>query len=128
MLDILADENIHTDIIQALKKAGYNVATVKEKKLVGSADEIVLKEANKENRVLLTADKDFGGIVEYGHLAGKGSIILLRYRAIRISLIVQELLSALKEVEKEFIKDSGLIVVLSEGRYRLHHYQKNKKA
>jgi len=127
LIDILADENIHVDIIQALKKAGYNVATIKENNLQGSSDEIVLKKANDEKRVLITGDKDFGGIIEHGPLAGKGRIVLLRYKVIKVSFIIQELLSMIKEVEKSFIEDPGLLVVLSEGRYRLHHYHQEKK-
>lgn len=43
-----------------------------------------------------------------------------------IPLIAKDVQSVLKEVEKDFIDDPGLIVVLSEGRYRLHHYKAKK--
>ncbi|MBI5375082.1 MAG: DUF5615 family PIN-like protein [Candidatus Schekmanbacteria bacterium] len=119
----MADENIHVDIIKALKKSGYDVATVKEIKLDGKPDEVILAKANSEKRILITADKDFGGIIEHGRLAGKGRIVLLRYKLLNIPLIAKDVQSVLKEVEKDFIDDPGLIVVLSEGRYRLHHHK-----
>ena len=103
------------------------ILSIKEKKLTGHADEVILRKANDEKRILITGDKDFGGIIEHGPLAGKGRIVLLRYKVIKVSLIVRELLSMFKEVEKSFIEDSGLLVVLSEGRYRLHHYHQKRK-
>jgi predicted nuclease of predicted toxin-antitoxin system len=120
MSHILADENIHIDIVQALKTSGHIVVTVSELSLIGAEDETLLERANRKNMILLTADKDFGGILEMGPLWGKGKIILLRYRLINIDRIIRELTTVLTEIEKTFSKTPGLLVVLSEGRYRLH--------
>ena len=120
MSSILADENVHIDIIGELRKVGHDVTTVADIGLIGAEDEIVLEAANRQNRILLTADKDFGGVLEMGPLAGKGRILLLRYHLINIDGIVKDLIAILTELSEEFSKFPGLLVVLSEGRYRLH--------
>lgn len=120
MSSILADENVHIDIVRALRLSGHDVATVPEIGLIGAEDEIILDAANRNNMILLTADKDFGGILEMGPLFGKGKIILLRYRLINLKRITREITAVLVKLEKTFTETPGLLVVLSEGRYRLH--------
>ena len=91
MNKILADENIHILIIDTLINNGYDVNTVINKNLTGVSDEIILENANNEDRILITMDKDFGGILEFGSLFGKGRIILLRYRIINIEQIKNDI-------------------------------------
>ncbi|MBI5573764.1 MAG: DUF5615 family PIN-like protein [Elusimicrobia bacterium] len=120
MSKILADENIHIVLINELIKNGHDVKTVADKKLLGASDRIVLEVANSEKRILLTADKDFGGILEMGPLFGKGRILLLRYKIFDFKRIGKELIFVISELKEEFEQKPGLLVVLSEGRYRVH--------
>ena len=59
----LADENISKRFVDFLRKEGYNVKDVKEKGLFGLEDTEILKLADKDKRIILTHDKDFGGIL-----------------------------------------------------------------
>ena len=120
MNKILADENIHILIIDTLINNGYDVNTVINKNLTGVSDKIILENANNEDRILITMDKDFGGILEFGSLFGKGRIILLRYRIINIEQITNDIRYVLNKLKNEFKQNKGLIVVLSEGKYRIH--------
>ena len=120
MNKILADENIHILIIDKLINNGYDVVTVVNKNLSGAEDKIILEYANKEDGILITMDKDFGGILEFGSLFGKGRIILIRYRIINIKQITNDIIYVLNKLKNECKKNKGLIVVLSEGRYRIH--------
>lgn len=120
MNKILADENIHIFLVDELINVGYDVVTVADKKLIGSSDRTILEVANNDDRILLTADKDFGGILEMGSLFGKGRILLLRYRILDFERIKRDLIFILKKIEKELREEKGILVVLSEGRYRIH--------
>lgn len=120
MTRLLADENIHLDIVNALRSKGHDVTTVPEVGLIGEEDETVLEAANRGRRILLTGDKDFGGVLEMGPLIGKGKILLLRYRLVDSTRIVQELMAALASLDEEFSTTPGLLAVLSEGRCRIH--------
>jgi predicted nuclease of predicted toxin-antitoxin system len=61
-LRLLADENIATPLVRTLREAGIDVIYVAEF-ASGITDDEVLERARKEDRLLLTEDKDFGELV-----------------------------------------------------------------
>jgi predicted nuclease of predicted toxin-antitoxin system len=61
-MKFVADENIDLPLIARLRKDGHNVYAVIEMS-AGISDDEVLKQANEQGVVLLTADKDFGELV-----------------------------------------------------------------
>jgi len=58
---ILADENIHSEVIGFLRKAGLDVQSVSEQGYFGLLDAEVLQQATEAGRIVLTHDSDFGG-------------------------------------------------------------------
>ena len=120
MIKLLADENVHYDIVADLRKSGFDITTAIDAGLAGCKDRQILEYSEKEGRILLTGDKDFGGLLEFGLLYGKGKVILLRYTIMDIKRITYELVELLKNEEKTFESARTLLVVLSEGRYRIH--------
>ena len=119
MSRILADENIPPALSQALRTATHDVRSIFDLGLQGASDEAVLQAANKDDRILLTADKDFGLILELGALAGKGRVILLRYQILDWKRIAGELTAALEATGGEFASAPALLIVVSEGQYRI---------
>jgi predicted nuclease of predicted toxin-antitoxin system len=77
-----------------------------------------LQAANKDDRILPTAD-DFGLILELSALAGTGRVILLRYQILDWKRIAAELTAALEATAEEFARASALLIVVSEGQYRI---------
>jgi predicted nuclease of predicted toxin-antitoxin system len=75
----LADENLALGTVEALRRLGHDVASVRSD-APGSTDEQVLARAAAEGRVLLTADKDFGELAFRSGLPAESGIILLRLR------------------------------------------------
>ena len=75
---ILADENIDPDLIDWLRAEGHDVVSIREVAR-GAPDTHVLAMATDQERILLTADKDFGDLVFRRGLPAPG-IILLRFR------------------------------------------------
>lgn len=59
---LLADENIHPDVIQYLREQGHDVHSVYETGLVGHSDSDVLRVAQQSGRVVISHDSDFGTI------------------------------------------------------------------
>lgn len=57
---LLADENIHPDVVQALQHQGKDVRTVRGEGLVGADDVAIIRIAHAQGRVVLTHDADFG--------------------------------------------------------------------
>lgn len=60
---LLTDENIHPEFIYFLREKGFYVYDVKESKLMGTTDEVLMDIAYNENRIIITQDKDFGKLV-----------------------------------------------------------------
>jgi predicted nuclease of predicted toxin-antitoxin system len=75
----LADESCDFSVVRALRAVGHDVLAVTEL-ASGSDDAIILDVALRENRVLLTEDKDFGQLV-YAHSRQSSGVIFIRYSA-----------------------------------------------
>ena len=88
-MKIKLDENLPIDLVELLKTHNHDVATVYTEGLAGSSDNIIFEEAQKENRVIFTLDKDFSdirknvpgknvGIIIF-RLANEGKESIMRY-------------------------------------------------
>lgn len=71
-MKLLADENLHLDIIQGLRKAKFEVILVPDIDLTGHKDREILEYAEKNDLLVISGDKDFGGLIEFGILWGEG--------------------------------------------------------
>lgn len=61
-LRLLLDENIGARTVQALRRSGFDVTSILEG-ASGATDNSVLKRAQKEKRIIVTLDRDFGTLV-----------------------------------------------------------------
>ena len=75
-MKFLADECVYLVTVLALRKLGHAVITAHEAGLDGQPDEQILEYAQKENRILLTADLDFSNIRRYPPKSYCGIIVL----------------------------------------------------
>src|SRR4030042_2819484 len=114
MSKILADENVHGDIVRRLREQGHDVLFVPEIGLAGSNDDAILEYSIKHNLLLLSGDKDFGGLIAFGTLWGKGKVILLRYRLINIKRMVKHMGEILANEQELITSENSLVIVLSE--------------
>lgn len=119
-MKILADENVHADIVSGLRNAGYDVLFVPEIGFAGCDDESILEYSEKHDLVLLSGDKDFGGLIEFGTLWGRGKVILLRYRLINVNRIINNVSAVINKEKNLFNSEKSFIIVLSESGYRIH--------
>jgi predicted nuclease of predicted toxin-antitoxin system len=86
---LLADENVHPDVIDFLRQAGLDVESVSEQGQFGLPDSQVLQQATKAGRAVLTHDSDFGGLALMG--AQFIGIIYIRPGHIRADFTVKTL-------------------------------------
>ena len=86
---ILADENVHPDVIEFLRKARLNVDSVAEQGNFGLSDADVLRHATETGRIVLTHDSDFGRLALMG--AKFVGIIYLRPGHIRSDFTIKTL-------------------------------------
>ncbi len=106
-MNFIADENVDQQIVDYLRKNGYDVLYVEEM-APGVSDEIVLSKANETNSLLITADKDFGEMVfRQKHLTA--GVILIRLAGIPPSKKAELILSAINQHSSE-IKNSFTVI------------------
>lgn len=76
---ILANENVPGPVVVGLRHRGHDVVWVKEE-MVGATDHDVLARAERETRLVVTFDKDFGELAVRVGLPASSGVVLLRLR------------------------------------------------
>lgn len=113
---LLVDECLHPSVAALLAEAGHDAVHVGDIDLLAAVDEVVMAAAVSAERVVVSADTDFGEL-----LAGSGdrlpSVMLLRRRGHEPSEQVAAILSALEVVGDDLV--SGAIVVVTDTRIRV---------
>ncbi len=111
---LLANENFPLDAIQALRADGHDVAWIREDAR-GSEDEEVLARAQREDRILITFDKDFGELAFRSKLSATNGIILFRISTPSSKYVAQIAVDALSSRDDW----SGHFSVIEGNRIRM---------
>ncbi|MFT4034120.1 MAG: DUF5615 family PIN-like protein [Patulibacter sp.] len=109
----LLDECLSARLADELREAGHDVVRIAELGLLGSPDEVVLDVAASEDRILVSADTDFGELLATSGRA-RPSVILFRRSPVGQAAV---LLANLAEVADDLTQ--GAVVVLTEDRIRI---------
>ena len=75
-LSFVADENVESDVVVALRGLGHDVVDVAHSS-PGAADDSLLESARSRNAILITSDKDFGDLV-YRQRKMTAGVVLMR--------------------------------------------------
>ena len=102
--------------MRALREAGYDVLAFSEV-MSRSDDRTLIEQAGREQRILLTENKDFGWLVFASHTVSPG-IVLIRYPG----NVRQKLSRAVLQVVREQGgRLTGAFVVVQPGTIRISH-------
>lgn len=114
----LADESCDFAVVRILREAGHDVATVRDLAR-GATDNVVIDLAARENRILLTEDKDFGQLV-YVHAAvyetNRPGVIFIRFPGSARQALAGAILQLVAMGEE---KIKGRFIVVQPGRIRV---------
>ncbi|MCH7989318.1 MAG: DUF5615 family PIN-like protein [Planctomycetes bacterium] len=113
-MKLFADENIPGPVIDALRNSGHDVFWA-HTQLPGSDDKQILEHAQKESRLVLTCDRDFGELAFRQKLPASSGIILLRIRSNSPEAMAQRVVSVL-ESRSDW---EGQFAVIEETRIRM---------
>lgn len=113
----LIDNPLSPIVAEALGKAGHHAVHVRDLGLAGAEDETVFDLAADEQRVVVSADTDFGTILATRE-AKYPSVILFRRGTQRRPRRQVALLLANFDRMQEAL-ESGSLVVIEEGRIRI---------
>ncbi len=114
MLKLLADENIAADMVAWMRAQGCDVVHAAET-LAEEIDEVLLRKAESEGRLLFTEDKDFGELVFRDRLNTHG-IVLLRMGKRPVAERIARLAEAWSVIQSN---PSGRFIVITEKKIRV---------
>lgn len=110
---LLADENIPSACVLALRTAGFDVEAVSAR-MRGASDGQVLAAAREEGRWLLTFDRDYGELIFHRGLAPPPGVLYLRFVPESPEAPARAVLAALSHLRG----DGLFVVVASDGSLR----------
>ncbi len=111
----LADEDFPGIAVRWLRDAGHDVIWARTH-MPGKADSELLAAAQRDSRVVLTCDKDFGELAFHSSLPASCGVVLFRFTAASPEIFLQRF-KDLMEAEAE-IGFSGKFCVVEADRVR----------
>jgi predicted nuclease of predicted toxin-antitoxin system len=111
----LIDECLPPSIARLLRAAGHDCAHVYELALGGRPDEQIMALADRENRILISADTDFGELLANAPVLAP-SVILLRRADKRAESLAALVLANLGQIADDLT--AGALIVISDTRIR----------
>lgn len=112
-MKIFANENLFEPIIDYLRSLGNDVLSIRDCGLSGISDDEVYKKACKENRVIITMDKDFTRIFRFPPQRCGGIVVAKIYKR-----PVDETLTIFRKyyqsIKAEDVKEN-LVIITPEG-------------
>jgi predicted nuclease of predicted toxin-antitoxin system len=116
-LRLLIDNALSPSLADKLREAGHEALHVRERGMQASTDEEIFELAGSEDRVLVSADTDFGTILALRRSARPSVIIFRRTSGRRPEAQAKFLLDHLPDIKEDL--DQGSVVVIEETRLRV---------
>jgi predicted nuclease of predicted toxin-antitoxin system len=111
----LIDECLPPRMAELLRAAGHDCTHVYELGLGGQPDEQIMVTADRENRILVSADTDFGELLANAPVLAP-SVILLRRTDKQARSLAAVILANLEQVTDDLA--AGALIVISDTRIR----------
>ncbi len=115
-MKFLVDNALSPQVSARLQSEGYDSVHVRKYGLESATDEIVFDRAASEDRIIVSADSDFGTLLA-ARASSKPSVILFRRALTRAPARQAEILLANLPALAELL-EAGAIVVIEDTRMR----------
>jgi len=113
----LVDNNLSPAVATGLRSHGHDAEHVRDYGLAAAPDEVVLERARQEQRVLISADTDFGTLLASSGAEEPSVLLVRRISGRRATQIVAILVANLDAIADDLA--SGAVVVVGEDWLRV---------
>jgi predicted nuclease of predicted toxin-antitoxin system len=117
-MKILLDNNLSPRLADALVAHGWDAIHVGALGLAAATDEVVLQTARTGQRVLVSADTDFGALLARSRANAPSVVLVRRVAGRRVEALATLLIANLPPVENDL--HAGSVVALTENTIRIH--------
>jgi predicted nuclease of predicted toxin-antitoxin system len=113
----LIDNNLSPLLADALKAVGHDAVHLRDLRMQAATDHVVLERAKADERILVSADTDFGGLLARSGASTPSVILIRRLAGRRAAEQAAIILANLDQVAEDLT--AGAIVVLHEDSLRV---------
>lgn len=113
-MKFLLDQDVYASTARFLSGLGHDVLPVSKIGLSRASDSDVLKTSREQDRIFVTRDRDFGGLVFVQNM--KVGVVYLRMLPSTQNVVHQELARVLQDHSEAELKKA--FVVVEPGRHR----------
>lgn len=112
----LIDNALPPSLAQELSKTGHDALHVRDIGMAAASDQAIFEHALREERVVLSADTDFGTLLAIWN-ASKPSVVIFRQSDKRQKALLMLLMTNLVRIQEAL--EEGSIVVFDDRRIRI---------
>lgn len=116
-MKLLLDANLSPEVARLLREAGHDAIHVRDIGLLSAPDPEILQVAADDQRILITADSDFGALLALGSLASPSVVLLRSADHLRPSAQASLVAANLRVVADDL--ERGAVVSLTTKRLRV---------
>lgn len=124
-MKFLADMGVSPKTVEALRRRKYDAVHLSEQGLFRMRDSEILQKALEEERIVLTFDLDFADLLAAAATV-LPSIIIFRLKNTTPNFVTSRVISVIADCAQAL--ESGALVTIEDGRYRLRHLPINPSA
>ncbi len=115
-MKVLIDNALSPYLAKELSRAGYDAVHVRDFGMAAATDQAIFDLAAREDRVILSADADFGMLLASRN-ASKPSVVIFRQSDKRPRTTLRLFLACLPRIEEAL--QEGAVVVFQDRRIRI---------